>query len=187
MSPSHLSPLTVTDLTLDAAGTGSLEILFQNLADYFAAIARLDEGRAIVDNRGRFHHLKLQGAAPDLTRDAFPRRVQLGVVARPVPEDVPGGRVMLFGNSFLRSQSWVHAVDFAPPSQAGTEGLLRVYCTTKSDYDELTYFVDEPHGSALSALDGKGQWYVHRIADAGGYPDDFPQIVDVRLEWLRLD
>jgi hypothetical protein len=77
--------------------------MVQTLADYLAAIARFDEGQTVVDNRGNFHHVKLDKAAPDLQRGAFPRSVQLRVATVPPPAGTPTGRLMQFGNNFLKS------------------------------------------------------------------------------------
>lgn len=90
---------------------------------------------------------------------------------------------MMFGNNILQDGAKVQVIEFRPPTEGGSEGLLYVRCPTLDKYEELRRFVDEEHGSAL--MDGNGgRWYVHRISDDGRRDLPFPQEVAVKVRWL---
>lgn len=172
--------IDVVSLDLDTSGHGRLRLRLATLAAFKAAVAFLDPGAVLVDNLSRSHHLRLSGDTPQPSQ--FPCEAVLAVIETDLPEDAVRFR-MDFGNNFLKSGCSVEVIRFDPPSQDGTEGVLRVQCRTPEDYEQLRRFVDEEHGSALKSMEG-GVWYVHRLADDGDRARPFPQNVSVRLEWL---
>ncbi len=160
--------------------SGTLTARFENRPEYMAAISRLYPGTLMFDGLGQALHLALAEPLPP-EPSTFPCESQLAVVEREAPPGSPKSR-MRFGNNFLQAGAWVDVVDFLPPTAEGDEGLLRAWCDTAAAYAELRRFLDEPHGSALSRLDGSGaQWYVQRIDDDGDATGTFPQTVTVRL------
>lgn len=178
--------LDVIGLIPGDSGHGTLIVRFSSLADCKAAIARLQPGSVICDNLGDARYLSISQYLTPKSSD-FPCEVRLDVIESERPPDSVRCR-MLFGNNFLQSGSWVDVINFDPPSPDGSEGLVRALCANLEEYTQLRRFVDEPHGSSLSEANGSGrQWYVQRIADDGSLAKPFPQKVNVRLRWLRLD
>lgn len=162
-------------------GTGTLTVHFEGLTDYKAAVARLSPGTILFDDCGRARRLRLLELLP-AEPTTFPSDTRLPVVEEPLPPDAPTC-LMQFGNNYLQAGATVQVVDFFPPAAGGAVGHLRAWCDTQEDYVELRRFVDEPHGSALLAMDGSGQrYYVQRLDDDGEDGMPFPKAVAVRLQ-----
>lgn len=176
--------LDVRSLELDnEEGRGTLTVHIERRSDFKGDVAALSQGTLLFDPRGQAHHLQLANPAP-AEPSAFPGDVGFPVIELPVASGQPT-RLMRFGNNFLQAGAFVQVVDFVPPTPDGEQGLLRAFCDTEDDYEELRRFADEPHGSALSSMDGSGQWYVHRIDDDARDRQPFPKAVTVRLRWRR--
>ena len=177
-------PLHVLSLDWDQGEPGrrrgTLTVRFDSRADYMGAIARLHPGTIMFDNLGRALHLRLAEPLPP-EPTGFPCESRLPVVEQELPSGSARFR-MRFGNNFLQAGAWVEVIELLPPTPDGQDGLLRVWCDTAAEYEQLRRFVDEPHGSALSYADGSGgQWFVQRIDDDGNPAGSFPQTVTVRL------
>jgi hypothetical protein len=165
--------------------SGTMQVQIGSLADYRALVSRLIPGTLLFDQQSRAQRMRL--ADPDHRPPrSFPAQATLRVVEEPFRDDDPRDR-MRFGNNYLQAGAWVEVVDFQPPSSDGQQGRLVALCDDADSYAELRRFLDEPHGSALSALDGRGQWYVNRVSDTGSVDRPFPQAVTATLRWLRLD
>src|SRR5580700_3086965 len=159
--------------------SGTMHVQVGSLADYRVVVSRLIPGTLLFDPQGHAQRIRL--ADPDQRPPrTFPAQANLGVVEEPFREGDPRDR-MRFGNNYLQSGAWVEAIDFQAPTSDGEPGRLTAFCDNADSYTELRRFVDEPHGSALSALDGRGQWYVNRISDNGSLNQPFPQAVTVIL------
>ena len=181
---SNAMPLQVTNLSVNNLGLGELTVQFESLAAYKATITRLHVGTILTDNHGAAHYLSLadiEHAQPP----TFPEETRIPVIESELPADSVTRR-MMFGNNYLQSGCLLHVIDFDPPSPAGEHGSLRAEVGSAKEYDEIRRFLDEEHGSALSSLDGTGQWYVHRLSDDGKPKAVFPQKVNFQIEWLRL-
>jgi hypothetical protein len=178
--------LQVRSLEIDERGSGTLTARFERRADYKRAVAGLGYGTLLFDNRGQGHHLRLAHPLPT-DPPTFPCEVGLPVLEEPIPPGQPT-HLMWFGNNFIQAAGPVQVVDFLPPSSDGGEGRLRAWCDTADEYEQLRRFLDEPHGSALSRMDGSGQqWYVQRIEDDGEGEMPYPKAVTFRLRWRRED
>lgn len=165
--------------------SGTMRFQVESLADYKSVVSRLVVGTIVYDQQR--HAQRMRIADPDQRPPRnFPAQPTLGVIEELLHENDPRDR-MSFGNNFLQANAWVDVIDFQPPSKEGDSGRLVVWCDDADSYAELRRFVDEPHGSALSAWDGRGQWYVNRVSDSGNASGDFPQVVTVALRWLRLE
>ena len=165
--------------------SGTMRVQVGSLADYRAVVSRLIPGTLLFDQQGRGKRLRI--ADPDQRPPrTFPAQATLRVVEEPFRDDDPRDR-MSFGNGYLQATGWVEVIDFEPPGSDGKEGRLVALCSDADSYADLRRFVDEPHGSALSAWDGRGQWYVNRTSDTGSADRPFPQVVTVTVRWLRLD
>jgi hypothetical protein len=177
-------PLQVNRISVDETGQGTIEVHFDTLADYKGAIARLHPGTVLFDEQQNAHYIQL--AEPLLRPPSFfPSEAVLPIVqAQPAGDSVL--QRMLFGNNYLGASAWAQVIAFEPPTQEGTPGNLRVQVDSAEEYADLLKFVDEPHGSSLSAY-GDGQWYVHRTGGGELQPGEpFPQKVNFQLEWLRI-
>ncbi len=164
---------------------GTMQVRVGSLDDYRAVVSRLIPGTLLFDQQG--HAQRIRVTDPDQRPPrTFPAQATLSVVEEPFREGDPTDR-MLFGNNFLQAGASVLVTDFQPPNADGQQGSLTAICDDADSYAELRRFVDEPHGSALSALDGRGQWYVSRISDTGSVDHPLPQAVTVTLRWLRLE
>jgi hypothetical protein len=139
-----------------------MQVQIGSLADYRALVSQLIPGTLLFDQQGRAQRMRL--ADPDQRPPrSFPAQATLRVVEEPFRDDDPRDR-MRFGNNYLQAGAWVEVIDFQPPSSGGQQGRLVALCDDADSYAELRRFLDEPHGSALSALDGRGQWSVNRIS-----------------------
>jgi len=165
--------------------SGTMQVQIASLADYRAVVSRLIPGTLLFDPQGHAQRVRLTDPDHRPPR-TFPAQATLRVVEEPFREDDPRDR-MRFGNNFLQAGAWVLVIDFQPPSPDGQPGRLTAFCDDADSYAELRRFVDEPHGSALSAFDGRGQWYVSRISDTGSVDHPFPQAVTVTVHWARLE
>jgi hypothetical protein len=165
--------------------SGTLVVQLASLADYSALVSRLIIGTLLFDPQGHAQRMRL--ADPDHQPPrTFPAKAILHVTEEPFRDDDPRDR-MSIGNDFLQAGTWVEVIEFEPPSKDGQEGRMVAVCNDADTYSELRRFVDEPHGSALNAWDGWGQWFVNRISDTGSVDRPFPQVVTVTVRWLRLD
>lgn len=164
----------------DASRRGRLTVRASDRAALMAVIAHLDGGGVLQAREGGARWLVLdQEVEIPVT---FPAEVTLGVTEMDLPDYAPRLR-MAFGNNVLQSSCWVNVISFTPPSEDGsTEGLLRAYCETRDEYDELRCFTDEQHGSALRSMEGP-MWFVQRVADDGQQAATFPQVVTFQLRW----
>lgn len=177
-------PLQVNGISVDETGHGTIEVHFDTLADYKGAIARLHPGIVLFDQQQNARHLRLVEPLP-IEPSSFPTEAVLPIVQTQPASDSVLQR-MLFGNNYLGAGAWVQVIAFEPPTQEGAQGSLRVQVDSAEEYANLLKFVDEPHGSSLSAY-GDGQWYVHRTGGGELQPGEpFPQKVNVQLEWLRI-
>lgn len=165
-------------------GMGTLTVHFERRADYKAAVARLDPGTVLFDDRGQAHRLRLLESLP-IELPVFPSDITLSIVEEPLPPDAPTC-LMHFGNNYLQAGATIQVVDFVPPTPGGADGQLEVWCDTREDYSQVRRFVDESHGSALSRMDGSGhQYYVQRKSDDLDDGTPFPKAVVVQLRWHR--
>ncbi len=165
--------------------SGTMRVQIGSLADYRAVVSRLIPGTLVFDPQGRAQRMRI--ADPDQRPPrTFPAEATLRVVDEPLCADDPTDR-MRFGNNFLQAGAWVEIIDFRPPTTEGGPGLLVARCDDSDSYAELRRFLEEPHGSALSALDGRGQWYVNAVTVTGSLDGPFPQVVTATLRWLRLE
>jgi hypothetical protein len=165
--------------------SGTLQVQIGSLADYRALVSRLITGTLLFDPQGHAQRMRL--ADPDHRPPrTFPAQATLRVIEEPFRDDDPRDR-MSFGNGILQATGWVEAIDFQPPSSDAQEGRLVAFCGDADSYADLRRFVDEPHGSLLSAWDGRGSWHVNRISDTGSVDRPFPQVVTVTLRWLRVE
>ena len=136
--------LDVRSLELDnEEGRGTLTVHVERRSDFKGDVAALSQGTLLFDPRGQAHHLQLANPAP-AEPSAFPGDVGFPVIELPVPSGQPT-RLMRFGNNFLQAGAFVQVVDFVPPTPDGEQGLLRAFCDTEGDYEELRRFADEPH------------------------------------------
>lgn len=163
---------------------GTLEVQLASLADYSAMVSPLIIGTVLFDPQGHAHRMRL--ADPDNRPPrTFPAKATLHVIEEPFRDDDPRDR-MTFGNGVLQATAWADVIEFEPPSEDGHEGHMVVVCNDADTYAELRRFLDEPHGSLLSALDGRGGWRVNRHSDTGSVDLPFPQVVTVTLRWLYV-
>lgn len=182
-------PLQGVSIEWDAGEIGSrrgtFRIHFDSRSEYKARVASLDAGAFFFDNHGQALRLKLRDF-DFIEPTSFPSDVALLVFEEPLRGRDPRER-MLFGNAFLQGGGWVDVLEFDPPNSEGQDGTLVAHCGDAASYQRLRNFLDEPHGSSLSSLNGQGHWYVNRISDDGNESGPFPQVVHFRLRWLRLE
>lgn len=184
-----VTPFEGISIEWDSGNLGSRKgiftVHFESRADYKAMSARLDLGILVFNNQGQGMRLRLRDS--DLIEPTtFPSDIPLSVQEELLQEADPR-EMMFFGNNFLQASERVYAIEFHPPTPEGQDGLLVVTCRDNLAYQQLRRFLDEPHGSSLASLNGRGQWYVNRISDDGNDRGPFPCVVRVRIRWLRLD
>lgn len=136
----------------------------------------------MFDEGGRGRRFRLAELPPE--PEEFPCEPQLRVIVGEVPPGTPSSRMRL-GNNYLQAGAWVQVIDFVPPTPEGDEGVLRAWCDSPEELEELRRFLQEPHGSSLASLDSSGQWHVSGLDDDGDPADEFPQTVTFRIVSFR--
>lgn len=185
-NPPNGIPVTVRSLDWADDGRGQLVVHVERRADFKALVARLDADTVIFDNLGKAHHLSL-GDGPPREPETYPSDTSIAVTEREPPVGAPS-KQMIFGNNFLKSGMYVQVVDFDPPTPEGTNGTLCALCMTSAEYAQLRKFLDEPHGSAFSSMDGSGkQWFLQRIVDDASVDGPFPRNATFEVRWHRSE